>query len=1454
MHDSGSAVSLIKTHLVKPNRVNSKVTCILAGVTGDCAESLGMSEVEIGIQSDVVNTRFNFVVCSDNLLVLYDGLLGRDFLKVNRAQVDYAVDTLYIWGKCIPLKVNTEIACDFVGKKERGLDLAKNLNKHQDTENDSVENQNSIDDSVESPQDVKNWVDCQTIKRDFVKSQNSNVNSVEDCRTTSRDSLVHPEEIKIDRNERKLEIKVDVNVEEYGDISDTDDEDQLYYKSFKQRERELGNRNGNVIGYQDEQLIINENKLLAELSEDSVNCNDRRVNDVTTLSKTADEETSSALISADVSQLECSNSSCVQTEFAELPVKLKEDIVIPPRYEVCCLGDVRNADQAKNIFIEPCNVGQSGIIIANVLGNNKDSCMLRLANISNQQVVLKANTLVGYAVTNVEVISSKNRLKGIEVNALDVDHEKPTIDRFPLAHLNGDSKELVEALIAEYEDIFSEGDAVLSSATKVKHAIITDNVTPIAKRPYRVPYHQKEILQKEIDRLLEKGVIRPSSSPWSAPVVLIVKKLPDNTMKVRMCIDYRGLNAVTKRDYYPLPNLQTSLDQLGNANLFSVFDVTSAYHQIDMEEVDKPKTAFSTPDGHWEFNKMPFGLSNSPSTFQRFMNVTLSGLTGDICLVYLDDILVFNHLGPRDHIGKLKRVFDRLREANIKLKPSKSQFLMQEVKYLGHLISKDGIKPDPEKFSSILNFPIPKDITAVRSFLGLVGWYRRFIRNYAQIAEPLTNLTKKNIKFEITQQVLESIHTLKHALTTETVLAHPNFTEPFILATDASILGIGAILSQIQNGIEKPIAFFSRKLNKAQKNYSVTELECLAVVEAVKHFKCYLYGQKFTIITDHRPLKWLLSLKDPTSRLARWSLLLSSYDFEIVHRPGKKHGNVDALSRYFPPTHDEYEPSSDENKSTEGNRFAPIHAIEPQQSLFIPSWDREYILREQRKDQYCSHIINQLQDQVFENFYLDKEGLLYKKEGSRDLLVIPRSFVRKVLYDFHSLPFFGHKGQTQTLSLIKTRCYWPGMKADVVHFCQSCHKCNQRKTSPHLKKNPLQSFPEVVEPFERTAMDIVGPFVTSYTGNKYLLTFQDYLTKYIEAIPLPDQKADTVAKAFITQIIARHGVPKQLLTDQGRNFVSSLFQNVCKFLRIEKLQTTPYHPETNGMIERSHRVFNDTIAFYVNKTQQDWDEWVPYALMAYRFNIHTSTGFSPFFALYGRDPVFPFDEVLKPQSVRYDADQNYTSELISRLHNVFHKIKENLQRAKEVQSVQYNKRTKASSYQLGDLVYLHDPSTKVGLPKKLTKPWIGPYRIIEVKGPVTYKIRELNKRKDLVVHVNRLKPYLGNAETLNFNENEKFENCIEPQIETDSDELLHSTDDFGINPEDATWDIIRILESNKANKETEMRDRARRTRRGTMEGLGGNLNLGTTYQEGLRVSTRPRKPPDRYGLNRIDFS
>ncbi|KAG5866373.1 hypothetical protein JTB14_021886 [Gonioctena quinquepunctata] len=416
--------------------------------------------------------------------------------------------------------------------------------------------------------------------------------------------------------------------------------------------------------------------------------------------------------------------------------------------------------------------------------------------------------------------------------------------------------------------------------------------------------------------------------------------------------------------------------------------------------------------------------------------------------------------------------------------------------------------------------------------------------------------------------------------------------------------------------------------------------------------------------------------------------------------------------------------------------------------LMEPEWERATLKLAQDKDIFCQEVIKLVKEEDAQeaSYYLSKDGILYRVENDGDKLIVPKTFIPKVMEDFHDSPMAGHPGQQKTLMSLKRRFFWPNMRTDVMKYCTSCDACNRRKTSPHVKKAPLQRFTPTTEPWELTSMDVVGPLVTSLNGNRYLLTFQDYFTKYVEAIPLPDQKADTIARAFVENVIVRHGSPKRLLTDRGANFTSSLFKEVCKVLGIEKLQTASYAPTTNGQIERMHRVLKDMLSHYISENQRDWDNWIPFVLMAYRGSTHSSTGYSPYFLLHGRDQVLPMDSMISSGRIRYDYDDNYASELLERLRRLYSDVYKNTEKAKSERVKRYNKKTEEHKFNLGDQVYLKDMAVKRGLSKKLVRSWIGPYRIIEMIGPVTCRIRKCGGRDEQIVHVNRLKIYTARTD------------------------------------------------------------------------------------------------------------
>lgn len=480
-----------------------------------------------------------------------------------------------------------------------------------------------------------------------------------------------------------------------------------------------------------------------------------------------------------------------------------------------------------------------------------------------------------------------------------ISHDRQTTIKNELRteHLNDEEKELITNLCLDYSDIFYlEGDH-LTFTSEIKHPIDTNNAKPVYTKSYRYPQIHKEEVKNQVNKMLNQGIIRHSVSPWSSPVWVVPKKLDaSGKAKWRVVIDYRKVNELTIDDKYPLPNISDLLDQLGKCQYFTTLDLASGFHQIEVDPKDVSKTAFSVENGHYEFVRMPFGLKNAPSTFQRVMDNILLGIQNERCLVYMDDIIVYSPT-IHEHISRLTEVFKRLRKANLKIQPDKCEFLRKEVAYLGHLITQDGVKPNPAKVSCIQNFPTPTNPKDIKSFLGLAGYYRRFIPNFAKTSKPLTKLLQKDVPFHFNPECMSAFNELKQALVSDPILTYPNFEETFVLTTDASAFAIGAVLSQGPIGKDLPIGYASRTLCNAETKYSTIERELLAIVWAVKHFRPYLFGRKFVLITDHRPLTWLFSIKDPGSRLARWRLKLEEYDYTIEYKPGKINKNADALSR-----------------------------------------------------------------------------------------------------------------------------------------------------------------------------------------------------------------------------------------------------------------------------------------------------------------------------------------------------------------------------------------------------------------------------------------------------------------------------------------------------------------------------------------------------------------------------
>ncbi|MCG8109893.1 MAG: hypothetical protein JAZ10_03920, partial [Candidatus Thiodiazotropha endolucinida] len=886
-------------------------------------------------------------------------------------------------------------------------------------------------------------------------------------------------------------------------------------------------------------------------------------------------------------------------------------------------------------------------------------------------------------------------------------------------------------------------------------------------------------------------------------------------------MSYRKLNEKTIKDAYPIPRIDDNLDNLSGSDWFTSLDCDMAYHQVPLEEEDKEKTAFATPRGGlYQYVTMPFGLCNAPATFQRLIERTLAGLQWYIVVLYLDDIIVFSKTFD-GHIDHLKQVFARLTEAGLKLKAKKCIFFKHETSFLGHVVSKEGIKPDPAKINAVRGIQSPRTATDLRSFLGLTSYYRKFVKDYAKLAKPLYELIRPNVSWSWTEACQKAFAHLKEKLTSAPILGYPvvNGSE-FILDTDASSYAIGGVLSQIQEGEERVIAYASRTLEKSEQNYCVTRKEMLAVVFFTKYFKHYLLGRHFVLRTDHGSLRWLHNFKEPEGQVQRWLQQLSQFDFEIVHRPGVKHGNADAMSRLVrgnevicrqcempwpesfdlseqdSPGEDDFElqvnldilgNSEDESTDTDGARTTdaksplPRHqkrkpgrktnkpAPPQQQKCAEKDLDAESLQRAQSEDEGIAFVAslkrngeekpswNEISDKSPEiKFWLARWELLQIKNDLLCLkwyfsetdvkwrICIPSTLAKSVLWHLHDSHTSGHPGIKKTWEKAKS-CpfYWQQMHDTTADYVRACRICGERNDPQRRKRHPMKTY-LLGGRFERIAADISGPYPTSANGNTYILVIGDYFTKLTELYPLPNITARTVADYLFRGWIKRYGCPREIHSDQGRQFESALFKEVCALLQIKKTRTSPLHPRSDGMVERTNRTVYNILSKYVSENQRDWDQHLDFIVMALNSTIHETTGMSPYRLVYGEKMTTPIDLMTDPipgEEILYASD--YAMQLRTKLRESHCLVREILKKAAERQKKQYDCRVQEYNYKHGDLVWRNQKKVTPGVKCKISRHWTGPWVITERLCDVLFKIQHAQNSPPVVVHGDNIKPYNG---------------------------------------------------------------------------------------------------------------
>ena len=907
----------------------------------------------------------------------------------------------------------------------------------------------------------------------------------------------------------------------------------------------------------------------------------------------------------------------------------------------------------------------------------------------------------------------------------------------------------VKHLLDRHRNVFAQSDDDLGCTKAVQHRIRTTDDVPVTMPYRRIPPTQLDEVRDHLQKLVRTGAIVESSSDFASAVVLVRTR----NGALRMCCDFRALNAKTVKDAYPLPRIDESMDALAGARWFSTLDLQSAYTQVPMHPDDQHKTAFITPFGLYEHTRMAFGLCNAPATFQRLMQTAFREEMFSILLCYLDDLLVFSS-SIAEQIQRLDKVFTRLAEYGLKLELKKCNFFQKDVLYLGHVISADGVATDPSKIAAVEKWPVPRSLKDLRSFLGFASYYRRYVPRFTQIASPLHSVvtaackqgngkrrTSKSYSLEKhwTEECEKSFKALQKALTTTPVLGFADYCLPFIVETDASDKGLGAVLSQVQDGKPRVIAYASRSLRGGEKNdanYSAMKLETLALKWAVtEKFRDYLLGGTFTVYTDNNPLTYLNKKAKLTALEQRWAASLAPFNFDIRYRPGHSNANADGLSRLA--SHEEtyinsptveaeldtvtqtshlpvklrimmmkngmrnkvkstvancYENSVNTNAAEQATTTLPGLSKEDMRELQAADATIRRLIYYRRKgrrptvEEKSTETTNAIQLIRQWDHIVEKNGVLYRrmvdsKVGEIDQLLLPRCLQDKVLDNLHNNQ--GHQGVERTERLLRARCYWPTLHKDVQAWITMCERCTLGKFPATKVRTPLGRL-IATRPLEVVAIDytVLEP---SSDGRENVLVITDVFTKFTVAVATRDQKAETVAKALVTQWFEPYGIPLRIHSDNGRNFESVLIRELCKLYGIHRSHTTPYHPAGNSQCERFNRTLHDLLRSLSAMKKRRWADHLHEVVSAYNATPHSSTGYSPFYLMFGRDPRQPVDLLLGTEEQEVDST-NWVARHQQRLQDAYQLARRQLECKADSRKKYYDRKARELPLSYGESV------------------------------------------------------------------------------------------------------------------------------------------------------------------------
>jgi hypothetical protein len=978
-----------------------------------------------------------------------------------------------------------------------------------------------------------------------------------------------------------------------------------------------------------------------------------------------------------------------------------------------------------------------------------------------------------------------------------------------------------DVVLNKYKHVFAEPTS-LPPMREIARCI---ELQPGSRPPYR-PQHrlspaEKAELEKQVKILLAKGWIQPSVSPYGAPVLFVRKK--DGTL--RMCIDYRALNNLTIKNRYPLPRIDQLLDTLQGSTCFSSLDLHSGYHQIRLAASDVPKTAFSTPTGHYEYMVMPMGISNAPSVYQSVMHNLFRDMLGKYVLIYLDDILVYSKT-PAEHRAHLEAVLLRLQEHDLKAKPSKCEFFMSDIKFLGHIVGSSGVQVDPSKIKVIKDWPVPATPTEVRSFLGLANYFRKFIQGFSKMAQPLNALTKSSSMgvWGVAEQ--SAFDSIKNALLSTPCLAMPDMDKDFVVIADASITGLGAVLLQD----DRPVAFWSQLMSDAERKYGTTEQELLAVVRSLEQWRCYLLDKPFTVITDHSPNTFFHNKPHLTPRQVRWSQQLAEYNFTWVYKPGKI--NVaDPLSRLI--ARKRYNVMLQMVRSLHAERAASLNAItrgaaargttvhtpppaasanarrrraNARQRDAIPFrvvLDKQLHQASQDSGPQPMDVDNDDEAQQGEHDAGELEARLTQLESdiahgySQDSRFSNRRFTatlkfdrglwftadkriyvpkvpelqHAILFEAHDAPYSGHLGVTKTMQAIRSRYYWQGMVDMITQYVVTCPSCQRVKAKPLKPAGFLQPLNAPYRPWSSVSVDFIVGLPKTAEGYDSIAVWVDRMTKMVHFVPR--KSSDSVlhlVNMFMWTIFRPHGCPLEIVSDRDPLFTSSFWEEFMSALKTKLRRSTAYHAQTDGQTERLNRVLEEMLRHFIGPNMTDWDQHLPTLEFAYNSAYNEPTQSTPFHMNQGIAPLSPLSTI---------SDREYRLPHVQELCRLikFHLTKARLAmdtaRLRAVRN--YDKRHRDVEFAVNQMVLLSAANLQLKFvgPNKFRDRFVGPFKVIGRVGKVAYRLAlPPTMRCHDVFHVSLLHPW---RTALDSRGDDRFGRVIHPPaaVEVDGELEYH---------------------------------------------------------------------------------